>query len=925
VFVWLRKPPEVASPEPADSASAVEDLERLAAERSLHRQETTVTLGHQPFLELRELVTAPGDPQAEAGTLVVYPAAFFKARRTSVDEGIRKFFRAMPPGIDTVACHRMEVVISDGRAPVRDDGSPIPDSADLSPEIRWSGPGKLVLRDERLTVHLEWSDDTAQRLGTLEMEFSLRSGLLSMSLHPERPAKLPLAFLPKGTLVRFESFAMEESSRVLVKGMELLAGDGEEVLAAEEVRFQSSVPLDLRLLMDGGPEDRLRRLTDWTMEWRVPRGTFAGMRVLPCLASADWKAGRFKADRWLLGPGEFRWEAARVSLDAGTLSFARGHSRQKGLETTYALEKGQFDWASQGLVMGFDELNAHRNSWLTWEWRLNGFSLALSTNPLAMARLLREAGRLKKGIGEAVRSGNWARQGLQLPEWVPDGELRAVGGVMRVPGLPGVLGEPEDIPIEGTVRINGGIVDSASVQLCLGGEGCPEFDGQLSVVGDPVGSLRSMRVSLGGARLVREILKRAPDGLRALSHISVQADLSPSSRSGWLEFSGQLELKGLSVFHRRVASEVLDIPGLTVQGKGAVHLTDGDLEISQALVSWGNVSARISVLLNRLRSKVPSVKIAVDFPRQNCMDLFSSIPIGMLPRLQDARLAGTMEFQGSFEVDLRDVRPSLKLDVTGDLSGCRAVTLGRRYNVARLNNEDFVWQVQVNGEDLGLEVGPGTPGYVPYAQIPKVVADAAYGTEDLAFFKHEGFRLGLIRRALILFLERGYYAYGGSTISQQLVKNLYLSREKTLARKLEEAVIVWQMEQVVSKERILELYINCIEYGPRIWGISHAARTYFGVHASKLGVMEAAFLMGLKPDPKYGYLQFVRGGLNQHWRKQFDRVLKRLLDMGSITGDQYAKALASPLSFNKPGTAVAPAVEEPVDSEAPVLEIVDEL
>jgi len=468
-------------------------------------------------------------------------------------------------------------------------------------------------------------------------------------------------------------------------------------------------------------------------------------------------------------------------------------------------------------------------------------------------------------------------------------------------------------------------VDSASVHLCLGGQECPELDGRLSVVGDPVGSLRSVQLSLGGARLVREILQRAPDGLKGLSHIAVQADLSPSSRSGWLEFSGKLELKGLSVFHKRVASEVLDIPPLTLEGKGAAHLSNGDLEISQAQVSWGGVSARLSLMLSRLRSKVPSVKIAVDFPRQNCMDLFSAIPVGMLPRLQDARLAGTVEFQASFEVDLRDVRPSLKLDVTGDLSGCRAVTLGRRFNVARLNDEDFVWQVQVNGEELGLEVGPGTPGYVPYAQIPKVVADAAYGTEDLAFFKHQGFRLGLIRRALILFLERGYYAYGGSTISQQLVKNLYLSREKTLSRKLEEAVIVWQMEQVVSKERILELYINCIEYGPRIWGISHAARTYFGVHPSNLGVMEAAFLMGLKPDPKYGYLQFARGGLNQHWRKQFDRVLKRLLDMGTITGDQYARAVASTLVFHKPGGAVVPVVEEPTDPEAPVLEIVDEL
>jgi membrane peptidoglycan carboxypeptidase len=186
-------------------------------------------------------------------------------------------------------------------------------------------------------------------------------------------------------------------------------------------------------------------------------------------------------------------------------------------------------------------------------------------------------------------------------------------------------------------------------------------------------------------------------------------------------------------------------------------------------------------------------------------------------------------------------------------------------------------------------------------QIPKVVQAAAYGTEDLAFFRHNGFRLGLIRRALILFLERGYYAYGGSTISQQLVKNLFLTRKKTLSRKFQEAVIVWKMEKEVSKERIFELYLNCIEYGPRIWGISKAARVYFGKHPTQLRAMGAAFIMGLKPDPKYGYLQFSRGKLNRHWRVNLDRVLKRLLDMGAISKSVYDQTMRTNLRFHKPG------------------------
>ncbi len=202
-------------------------------------------------------------------------------------------------------------------------------------------------------------------------------------------------------------------------------------------------------------------------------------------------------------------------------------------------------------------------------------------------------------------------------------------------------------------------------------------------------------------------------------------------------------------------------------------------------------------------------------------------------------------------------------------------------------------------------IGENPVGFIHLDQIPKVVQAAAYGTEDLAFFRHNGFRLGLIRRAIILYLERGYYAYGGSTISQQLVKNLYLTRTKTISRKFEEAVIVWKMEKEVSKERIFELYLNCIEYGPRIWGIAKAARTYFGKHPTQLHGMEAAFIMGLKPDPGYGYLQFRRGRLNKHWRKNLERVVKRLLDMGAISAEKYDLYMRSRLIFKIPGAVPA--------------------
>ncbi len=146
-----------------------------------------------------------------------------------------------------------------------------------------------------------------------------------------------------------------------------------------------------------------------------------------------------------------------------------------------------------------------------------------------------------------------------------------------------------------------------------------------------------------------------------------------------------------------------------------------------------------------------------------------------------------------------------------------------------------------------------------------------------------------------------------------------MSREKTLARKFEEAIIVWQMEQRVSKDRILELYLNCIEYGPRIWGIVAASKTYFNKTPQELTLLESSFLMGLKPDPAYGFLQFRRGKLNKHWRKNLEHVLKRLREMDAIDDATLAVAMKEELVFAIPGQAL-PAVELPVEEDRPVRE-----
>jgi membrane peptidoglycan carboxypeptidase len=164
-----------------------------------------------------------------------------------------------------------------------------------------------------------------------------------------------------------------------------------------------------------------------------------------------------------------------------------------------------------------------------------------------------------------------------------------------------------------------------------------------------------------------------------------------------------------------------------------------------------------------------------------------------------------------------------------------------------------------------------------------------YLSEEIGFYNGVGVSLGLMRRAVAMDLDRGRYVYGGSTIMQQLVKNLYLSRAKTLSRKLEEAVIVWAMLTRVSKDRILEMYLNCIEFGPNIYGIRAASEYYFDKPPQWLTPLEAVYLANLKPSPRDGANHHRRGHspVRGWWQERTRTILERLVEYtGSITPEE---------------------------------------
>src|SRR5690606_2444546 len=158
-----------------------------------------------------------------------------------------------------------------------------------------------------------------------------------------------------------------------------------------------------------------------------------------------------------------------------------------------------------------------------------------------------------------------------------------------------------------------------------------------------------------------------------------------------------------------------------------------------------------------------------------------------------------------------------------------------------------------DGELIDLTTGPGTRNWTPIQEISPFLEVAVLTTEDAGFWNHRGFDSGAIESAIRRNVSSGKFTRGASTISMQLAKNLYLERDKYVARKVQEALLTMLLEQELRKHQILELYFNVIEYGPGVYGIRQAAKHYFNSMPGELSLAQCFFLASLLPNPKAKY------------------------------------------------------------------------
>ena len=270
-------------------------------------------------------------------------------------------------------------------------------------------------------------------------------------------------------------------------------------------------------------------------------------------------------------------------------------------------------------------------------------------------------------------------------------------------------------------------------------------------------------------------------------------------------------------------------------------------------------------------------KLKVAIPKMKAQDFIASLPDGLFTHFQGMQAEGSFEYKLDFMFN-KNKPNQLVFDSNLKKENLKIT----KYGQANLNklNEEFVYRAIINNVlQRPVLVGSENPNYTPLDQISPYLQKCVLTSEDPSFFSHRGFINEAFKQSILKNIRTKKFSRGASTISMQLIKNVFLTREKTVSRKLEEILLVYILEnnRIASKERMLEVYFNVIEWGPNVYGIGEAAQFYFQKSPADLTLKECLFLATIVPKPKKFMWQFDNEGNLKSFAKQQQKFLSNLM------------------------------------------------
>ncbi|WP_461449020.1 transglycosylase domain-containing protein [Mucilaginibacter sp.] len=321
---------------------------------------------------------------------------------------------------------------------------------------------------------------------------------------------------------------------------------------------------------------------------------------------------------------------------------------------------------------------------------------------------------------------------------------------------------------------------------------------------------------------------------------------------------GSWSVSNLLINNPRLSENNIIIPSASIDANVFVGPNYVSLD-SSSLIHLKNASAHPFIKYTLSPVKIYELKVNTGW--LNAQDLFDSFPTGMFETFQGIKVAGKLNYSLNFFLNTADpdnVQFNSQLNKDKEF---HIIQFGKT-DLTKLNRPFMQQPYEVKSQPPPFMVGPQNPDYTPLSDIAIDTRNAVMTSEDPTFYTNNGFVEESIRKSIATDFKKKKFSRGGSTISMQLIRNTFLDRNKNLARKAEEILIVWMIENnhLMTKDRMLEVYFNIVEFGYHIYGIGPAARYYFGKKPSQLTLGESIFLASILPNPKAGLYAFQPDG-----------------------------------------------------------------
>lgn len=355
-----------------------------------------------------------------------------------------------------------------------------------------------------------------------------------------------------------------------------------------------------------------------------------------------------------------------------------------------------------------------------------------------------------------------------------------------------------------------------------------------------------------------------------------------------LALSGKWAFENLQVKHRRLSEEEVVLPEAV--GEGQLNIGKTAIEIDP--------SSKIRVkdlvfqpYLQFIPKPDKIVRLSVHTGRFQAQNLFDAIPKGLFETLEGIEVEGEIAYDLDFSINFAEPDSVFFASKIDDRE-LKVVKWGKG-NVAELN-QAFTYRAY---EDTLLMreivVGPQNPKFTPLGDIAPILKKTVLNTEDPYFYRHNGFEEEAFKLSIATNVKERAFKRGASTISMQLVKNVFLNRNKTMMRKFEEILLVWLMEASgeIRKDRMLEVYLNVIEWGRNVYGIQEASSYYFGKTPAQLSLGESLYLSSIIPRPKTGLSSFDYTGHLKPWvQRHFNTFGYIMNKLGQLQDEQVPEA-----------------------------------